>query len=269
MNKKVFSVIAILVALALLLSACRLPASTAPQATATSQSELPFPVATNSDLVNQFLSITQTAVAQSMQATPQPGGQTGGGVETPSADQAGGGITTGGTEATDQAGGGMPEAQPTDQTGGGVTTDQTGGGAPEAQQSGGGVTQATPAPNYQLPAAPARPATYTIQRGEYPYCIARRYNVDPGALMRANNLSTSSQLPIGSTITIPATGNWEVSSFGSRALRAHPTTYTVTSGETMNSIACKFGDVYPEFIAAANGLAANAALTPGATINIP
>lgn len=271
MNKRVFSVVLVAVAMALVLSACRLPASSAPAATATPQAEVPFPVATNSDLVNEFLFATQTAIAggqtnpPDMQAgggaeTPsadQAGGgnptdQAGGGVETPTADQAGGGTTTG-----DQAGGGTAGDTTTDQSGGGVTTDQAGGGSPTA------------VPNYQLPAAPARPATYTIQRGEYPYCIARRYNLDPGALMRANNLGVNSQLPIGSVITIPASGNWDVASFGTRSRAAHPATYTVQSGDTLNSVACKFGDVYPEWIAAANGLDANAALTPGAVINIP
>ena len=87
--------------------------------------------------------------------------------------------------------------------------------------------------------------------------------------MRANNLGPSSQLSIGSVITIPATGNWDVASYGTPSRAAHPTTYTVQSGDTLNSVACKFGDVYPEWIAAANGLDANAALTPGAVINIP
>ena len=291
MNKRVFSVVLVAVAMALLLSACRLPASSAPAATATPQAEVPFPVATNSDLVNEFLFATQTAIAggqtnpPDMQAgggaeTPsadQAGGgnptdQTGGGVETPTADQAGGGTTTGdqaggGTTTGDQAGGGTAGDTTTDQSGGGgVTTDQAGGGT-TTDQSGGGSPTAVP--NYQLPPAPARPATYTIQHGEYPYCIARRYNIDPGALMRANNLGVSSQLPIGSVISIPASGNWDVASYGTRSRAAHPATYTVQSGDTLKSVACKFGDVYPEWIAAANGLDANAALTPGAVINIP
>ena len=87
--------------------------------------------------------------------------------------------------------------------------------------------------------------------------------------MRANNLGVNSQLSIGSVISIPATGNWDVASYGTRSRAAHPATYTVQSGDTLNSVACKFGDVYPEWIAAANNLDANAALTPGAVINIP
>ena len=41
---------------------------------------------------------------------------------------------------------------------------------------------------------------------------------------------------------------------GDRTLRAHPTTYTVQSGDTIYSIACLFGDVDPEAIAFVNNL---------------
>lgn len=262
MNKKVFPVLLVAVVMALLLSACRLPASTAPQATATPQSEMPFPpVATNSNLVDQYLFATQTAIAGGQSVSPQATAepvQTGGGVATPDANQAGGGTTT------DQTGGGTT----TDQSGGGTTTDQTGGGTTTEQSGGGVTTQPTPLPNYSLPAAPARPTSYTIQKGEFPYCIARRFDVNPASLLSANSLGMNTQLSIGTVISIPA-GNWDVASFGSRARLAHPTTYAVQSGDTMNSVACKFGDVYPEFIAAANGLTVGAALTPGAVINIP
>jgi LysM repeat protein len=270
MNKKVFRVLLVAVAMTLLLSACRLPASTAPQPTTAPESEMPFPAATNSNLVDPYLFATQTAIAGGQTANPQATAepvQTGGGVATTDPNQTGGGTTTdqaGGGTTTDQSGGGTT----TDQSGGGTTTDQSGGGTTTEQSGGGVTTQATPIPNYTLPAAPARPASYTIQKGEFPYCIARRYDVNPSALLSANGLGTSSQLSIGTVITIPA-GTWDVANFGTRALRAHPTTYTVQTGDTLNSVACKFGDVYPEFIAAANGLAAGAALTPGAVINIP
>ena len=53
-------------------------------------------------------------------------------------------------------------------------------------------------------------------------------------------------------------------------LQNHPTTYTVvSSSETLYSIACKFGDVDPSSIAAANGLSVGAALTAGQQLSIP
>jgi LysM repeat protein len=68
------------------------------------------------------------------------------------------------------------------------------------------------------------------------------------------------------TLTIPQ----NAASFkGSRSLREHPTTYTVQSGDTFYRIACKFGDIYPEEIAAANGMTLKDELTTGMTLNIP
>ena len=256
MYKKIFTILLVTVAFALLLGACRLPASTAPKSTATPSGELPFPVATKSDLVNQILTSTQTAIASGSvgqsteQPTPVDGTPTGG-------DQSGGGVPT--TLETpipagsDQAGsGGTPPAG----------SDQTGGGAPTTQPQ----VQPTPAPTYVLPPEPTRPATYTMQKGEFPFCIARRYNIEPAALLSANNLGSSTSISVGFTLTLPQAGTW---TNGSRALHAHPGQFTVRSGDTLNSIACYYGDVYPEFIAAANGLVTPYTLTPGQVLNIP
>jgi LysM repeat protein len=115
----------------------------------------------------------------------------------------------------------------------------------------------------------SRPATYTLQVGEFPYCIARRFNVDPDALLQASGLTAAqaNNLSAGTVLTIPqGAGGFP----GSRALRAHPATYTVASGdETMYSIACLYGDVDPNAIASANGIAVSAKLTLGQTLNIP
>jgi len=56
---------------------------------------------------------------------------------------------------------------------------------------------------------------------------------------------------------------------GSRVLRSHPTTYSVQTGDTVYSIACLFGDVSPDAIAAANGLAEPFKIASGQVINIP
>ena len=110
------------------------------------------------------------------------------------------------------------------------------------------------------------PAEYTLKGGEFPYCIARRFDVDPGELLRRNGLSGGSTFYAGMNLKIPQTGR----SFpGSRALRSHPTTYNVQSGDTIYKVACYFGDVAPESIAAANGLTAPFKLTPGQQLNIP
>jgi LysM repeat protein len=111
-----------------------------------------------------------------------------------------------------------------------------------------------------------RPETYTIQSGEWPICIARRYNLDLNSLLEANNLNMNSSPDPGTVLIIPSTGTW---TSGERALKAHPANYTVTSGDTINSIACEFGDVDPLAIAATNGLSSPYTLSVGSTIQIP
>jgi LysM repeat protein len=111
-----------------------------------------------------------------------------------------------------------------------------------------------------------RPATYTLQSGEFPYCIARRFNVDPDQLLSLSGLTSPDIYYSGLKLTIPQSGAFP----GDRALIAHPSTYTVVSSdETLYSIACKYGDVDPAAIASANGISLSASLTVGQQIKIP
>jgi LysM repeat protein len=111
-----------------------------------------------------------------------------------------------------------------------------------------------------------RPASYTLQNGEFPYCIARRFNVDPDALLSASGLTSPDVYYAGLTLTIPQSGAFP----GARMLATHPTTYTVASSdETIYSIACKFGDIDPATIASANSIASSADLTSGQQLQIP
>ncbi len=113
---------------------------------------------------------------------------------------------------------------------------------------------------------PGRPATYTLQNGEHPFCIARRFNVNPAELLAANQLTDASSVRPGDTLIIPQ----DAGPFPPpRALMAHPTTYTVTAGDTIYIVACLYGDIDPMAIVAANGLEPPYTLTPGSVINIP
>lgn len=110
-----------------------------------------------------------------------------------------------------------------------------------------------------------RPSEWTLRGGEFPYCIARRFDVDPETLLSLNGLSNGNIFYAGRTLKIPQTGSFP----GRRALQNH-TPHTVRSGETLYSIACLYGDVRPEDIAAANNLAsADATVTSGQQLNIP
>jgi LysM repeat protein len=112
----------------------------------------------------------------------------------------------------------------------------------------------------------SRPATYTLQSGEFPYCIARRFDVDPDALLSSSGLSDGVVYPAGTQLRVPQSGSFP----GSRALRSHPATYTVaSSSETVYSVACLFGDVDPAAIAQANNISPGAALTVGQQLSIP
>jgi LysM repeat protein len=116
-------------------------------------------------------------------------------------------------------------------------------------------------------ATPGIPSKYVLQAGEWPYCIARRFNIEPGAMLDANGLSVNSRPAAGTELNIPAgTSGW---SSGSRALIDHPAIYTVKPGDTIYSIACDFGDADPNAIIAANHLTAPYDLTLGTTIQVP
>ena len=112
-----------------------------------------------------------------------------------------------------------------------------------------------------------RPTEWTLKKGEFPYCIARRFDVDPEALLSLNGLASGNIFYPNRTLKIPQSGSFP----GTRALRNHPVSYTVAStSETVYSIACLFGDVRPEDIARASNLAsADVALTSGQQLSIP
>ena len=114
-----------------------------------------------------------------------------------------------------------------------------------------------------------RPTTYTLQKDEFPFCIARRFNVDPANLLSASGLTSPDVYYQGLQLTIPQSGSWPDPS--TRALRNHPDTYTVTgnSDNTVYGVACKYGDVDPAAIAQNNGISVSAALTIGQQLKIP
>jgi len=120
-------------------------------------------------------------------------------------------------------------------------------------------------PTYKRDPNPPRPKTYTLQKGEFPYCIARRYNLNVGTLLNLNGLGIDSRPVTGSVLKIPQDGTWNT---GDRSLHKHPTTYTVKSGDTIYTIACYFGDLLPDDIVEANGLK-NEKIEVGQKLEIP
>ncbi len=125
----------------------------------------------------------------------------------------------------------------------------------------------TPQITSAAPTVPVtRPATYALQPGEFPYCIARRYNVNPDDLLSLNNITDGTLFYPGMTLTIPQTGSWP----GDRSLHNHPDTYTVDSpNTTIYGVACYYGDILPQTIASANNLSLSSNVTVGQTLTIP
>jgi LysM repeat protein len=146
------------------------------------------------------------------------------------------------------------------------TTEATADTAQSTSVVGGTSVVSTASSAVVATPTPGHPTTYTLHEGEHPYCIARRFDIDPSTLLSANGLAASSISYPGLTLTIPD------SSTGfppPRALKSHPTTYTVQPGDTIYSIACVFGDADPNAIAQANGLSEPYSLSAGTVLNIP
>ncbi len=234
-KQRVLLIISIFVISTMLISACTQSLSNAPAATPTliptGLFVSPFPSVENPmAMIEEFAKQTSAA-----QTTVANGG-------TPVTPQA---ITTGEATAVPTS---LTPSTPTNAV---ATT------AVIATPSG---PTTTPVP------AGVRPATYTLQVGEFPYCIARRFNVDPDALLSASGLTSPDVYYAGLKLTIPQSGSFP----GGASLAVHPTTYTVASSdETLYSIACKYGDVDPAAIASTNGIALSAKLTAGQQIKIP
>lgn len=246
MNKKFIGFLVVLFIMSLLVTACERQASVSPTLAPTAtNSEIPFPVATQPQIMADILKSTQTALALNAPV----GGSTPHVTSTPAFSL-----------NTPAAGSPLPSGSTTPPAVGGEAT-------PTAGATSTPVVLATAAPttiSYPTP-TPGRPATYTIQAGEYLWCIARRFDVSIDSLYSLNGMNYASQPAVGTVLTIPTSG-----SFGAaRARHAHPTTYTVGYGDTMGSIACWFGDADPNTIYAANGLAAGSVIILGQVLQIP
>ena len=148
----------------------------------------------------------------------------------------------------------------------------------EAPAGGGQEATATPEPTKPpveepsatritaFTATPGIPASWQLKKGEHPFCIARRFNVNQYELLNINGLSLSSKPAVGFNLKIPQTGNHFV---GQLALRAHPTTHTVAAGDSIYSIACQYGNVDPNAIIQVNDLKSDSDIKSGDKLDIP
>jgi LysM repeat protein len=227
----------------ILLSACVRPASTPPtsqSAAGTTTTEFPVP-GTTEDVMSQLESLaTQTAMAMSGSST--------GAQQTPVAT-----LPAPGT--TEAAGGAAP------------TTEGQAQAQPTAAPPTVAPTQAPAQAQVVVPTrTPGKPSSYTLKGGEFPYCIARRFDVNPSEMLNLSGLAQSGVFSPGTVLKIPQSGGGFP---GARSLRETPDTYSVGSGDTIYSIACLYGKVDPSEIAYANSLTSPYTLKVGQELYIP
>lgn len=229
MNVKRFLLLAVVFVIAASVTGCKLPASTAPAATPTTGTGFPVP---GTETMGLFETIaTQTAAA----AAGQP-------------------VVQDGTQPTKPAATNKPGAQPQKTK------------APSAPTKTPAPPKPTKKPGVVRAATEGIPDTYTLEKGEFPFCIARRFNVNPGELLNRNGLALNSMTYAGMTLILPQTGN----NFpDGRELHSHPADYTVRSGDSIYSIACYYGDVDPLVIAQVNGLDEPYDISAGQVLQIP
>ena len=128
------------------------------------------------------------------------------------------------------------------------------------------MATATPVPQPSPTPPPVTTETvlvkHIVEGGETLLSIALQYNVTVDAIQQANGL-TNELIRIGDELTIPV----QRESTGA-AGQAGNFTYTVEDGDTLISIALKFGSTV-EAIQQANSLAGNALIRPGDSLTIP
>jgi hypothetical protein len=139
-------------------------------------------------------------------------------------------------------------------------------GLTSAPQSTTAVQPVAATPTMPVIPTITRPESYTLQSGEWPLCIARRYNLDALAFLAVNGLTMDSQPGAGTVLIIPQDGEWTI---GDRFLVPHPDEYIVDPGDTIYSVACYYGDVDPNAIIIANNLQSPYNLTVGDELRIP
>jgi LysM repeat protein len=234
MTKKLYLILAIVLVALIVLAGCQRSASNVPVATPTQGSPVvPQNVgggATSDPMTMLQLYATQTAMVAAglPSATPSP-------VQAPA---------SGGTAITPMASATNTSIVP-----------------PVGQATNTPVVATTPVATTVV----TRPATYTLQLGEYPYCIARRFNLNPDDLLALNGLTNGQLFQPGLTLKIPTTGTFP----GARALHSHPVSYVVVAEDTIYKIGCYFGDVDPLTLASVNKLVSPYKLTVGQVLSIP
>jgi len=132
----------------------------------------------------------------------------------------------------------------------------------------GGSAAAPAAPAAPVAAPVASPGSYTIVSGDTAGAIAARFGVSTQSLLSANGLSWSSIIYPGQVLAIPGAAPAAAPAPApAPALVASTTTYTIAAGDTVSSIAAKFG-VPIASVLESNGLNLSSVIYVGRTLTI-
>jgi LysM repeat protein len=126
------------------------------------------------------------------------------------------------------------------------------------------TTAASPTPSFQ---------TYTVQRGDSLRSIARKFNTTVSAILALNSIPNPNVIFPGQVLKIPGASAVAPTTPPTGSSPATPpsgtlTTYTVQRGDTMYSIARKFGTTVSAIIAVNPGINPSR-IFPGQVINMP
>jgi LysM repeat protein len=114
--------------------------------------------------------------------------------------------------------------------------------------------------------AAAAGGTYVVQRGDTLSAIAKRLGVTLQALQQANNITNPDRITVGQKLVVPSGGSAPAAATSSSSSAAR--TYTVRKGDTMSSIAVKFGVTVAQ-LQTANGITDPNKIAVGQVLKIP
>jgi LysM repeat protein len=102
------------------------------------------------------------------------------------------------------------------------------------------LTPVPPAPPGPGPQPGPAPSRYVVQRGDTLYSIARRFGTDVWELASVNNIVNVNLIYVGQVLIVPTTGPQPQPGPGPQP-QPVPSEYVVQRGDTMFSIALRFG----------------------------
>jgi lysozyme len=132
-----------------------------------------------------------------------------------------------------------------------------------ATASAGGVTGSAGAATPDLSQA-GETGTYTVKYGDTLSAIAARFGTTTRSLMALNNIANANQIYTGQKLRVPGAGGASTGSTSGGQGR----TYTVLRGDTLTSIATKFG-VTAAALAQANNISNQNQIFVGQVLRIP